>query len=79
MICASGQYDDGESKWNLMLLGLSAENVRRMVDEREPVEIDGRPFGFDGFVMIFGGYATEEELRDELAQVIDLPEESPSE
>lgn len=78
MICASGEYDDGETKWNLMLLGLSAENVRRMA-EREPIEVDGRPFGFDGFVMIFGGYGTEDELRDELAQVIDFPEESPSE
>lgn len=75
MICASGEYDDGETKRPMMLLGLSAENVRRMAEEREPIWVEGKPFGFDGFVMIFGGYGTEEELTEELGQVATLPEE----
>lgn len=77
MICASGTYDDGDGRQrSLALLGLSTENVRRMVEDREPIEVDGEPFGFDGYFLIFGGYATEEELTDELAQVVNLPEQS---
>lgn len=75
MLCGSGTYEDDNGRHrSLALLGLSAENVRRMTEDREPIEVDGEPFGFDGYFLIFGGYATEDELRDELAQVIGRPE-----
>lgn len=77
MLCASGSYEDDNGRQrSIALLGLSAENVRRMTEDRMPIEVNGEPFGFDGYILIFGGYATEDELADELGQAVNLPEES---
>ncbi|HZN77976.1 MAG TPA: hypothetical protein VFC00_40715 [Micromonosporaceae bacterium] len=48
----------------LLLLGLSGENVTRLM-AGEPIRFDGAPYGFDGQVVIVGG-RTEEAIVAEL-------------
>ena len=71
MIKARAHRDDGTS---IMLLGLSNLNLQKL-QAGLPIAFDGKPFGYDGEVIIVWG-ETEQAIVDALRGAgVQLPEE----
>lgn len=68
MIRARGSHKDGRP---LMILGLSHENLARLVAD-EPIMFDAEELGFDGVVVIVAG-KTEDEIAASLAPLTGGP------
>lgn len=68
MIVAAGEGPHGP----VIIFGLSEENVRRM---RAGQPIRTEMPGAAATVIIFGGRGTEDDLRAQLAEVVELPDE----
>lgn len=68
MIVAGATTADGTPVW---MLGLSAENVRRL-QAAEPIEVP-LPDDAGMRVLIFGGRGTEDDLRAQLAEYFEMP------
>lgn len=73
MILAAAADEHGRP---VLMLGLSAENVRRMLDGY-PVQIDchSDDVGVEAGIVVWGGWADEAELRDYLTARFDVHEE----